>query len=161
MEGTSFCPECGAPTTPLTEICTKCGARLAQVITRKTWKPTAAGILCLITGVIDVLLALVFLPNAVFGALSIVGGIYALRRRIWGLALAGSICAFIGSVILGIVIVLLLFSDQPHIIPFGATVFQTLAIIFSNLYIICFIVILAIPGILATIFVIRGKPEFE
>lgn len=30
MVGTSFCPGCGAPTTPLTEICMKCGARVAK-----------------------------------------------------------------------------------------------------------------------------------
>jgi len=30
MAGTSFCPGCGAPTTPLTEICVKCGARVAK-----------------------------------------------------------------------------------------------------------------------------------
>jgi TM2 domain-containing membrane protein YozV len=29
MASTSFCPGCGAPTTPLTEICMKCGARVA------------------------------------------------------------------------------------------------------------------------------------
>ena len=30
MDGTSFCHGCGAPTTPLTEICVKCGARVAK-----------------------------------------------------------------------------------------------------------------------------------
>jgi len=30
MAGTSFCPGCGVPTTPLTEICVKCGARVAK-----------------------------------------------------------------------------------------------------------------------------------
>ena len=30
MTGTSFCHGCGAPTTPLTEICVKCGARVAK-----------------------------------------------------------------------------------------------------------------------------------
>jgi len=30
MAGTSFCHGCGAPTTPLTEICVKCGARVAK-----------------------------------------------------------------------------------------------------------------------------------
>ena len=32
MAGTSFCPGCGAPTTPLTEICIKCGARVAKAL---------------------------------------------------------------------------------------------------------------------------------
>jgi hypothetical protein len=31
-----------------------------------------------------------------------VGGIYALKRKVWGLALAGCICALIGPWILGI-----------------------------------------------------------
>jgi TM2 domain-containing membrane protein YozV len=30
MAGTSFCPDCGAQTTPLTEICVKCGARVVK-----------------------------------------------------------------------------------------------------------------------------------
>lgn len=30
MAGASFCSACGAPTTPLTEICVKCGARVAK-----------------------------------------------------------------------------------------------------------------------------------
>lgn len=161
LSGTSFCPECGASTTPLTEICAKCDARLARVTARKTWRPTAAGILCVITGAVDVFLALFFLPNALVGAISIAGGIYALRRRIWGLALAGSISSFLGSAILGIVVILFLVSDQPHIIPFGAGIFETLAILFSNLRTTLFIVALGIPGILATIFVIIGKREFE
>jgi len=139
MTGTGFCPGCGAPTIPLTEICTNCGARVAKAIKEKTWKPTAAGILCIIAGAIGVLsimiLTLVGLvlggPGAEFSIdapiikiwilggiatiIAIVGGIYALRRRVWGLALAGSICALVG---------------------FG------------------------IPGILAIIFVILGKGEF-
>ncbi len=30
MAGTSFCPWCGAPATPVTEICIECGARIAK-----------------------------------------------------------------------------------------------------------------------------------
>ncbi|MFO7933024.1 MAG: hypothetical protein R6U78_02975 [Bacteroidales bacterium] len=85
-----------------------------------TWKPTTAGILGIIAGVIGVIFGLVlavaggilgavvgafvpFIGGAVAGAfavplilgiVAIVGGAYALKRRIWGLALAGSICAF-------------------------------------------------------------------
>jgi len=68
MTGTSFCPGCGAPTTSLTEVCTNCGARVAKAIKGKTWKPTAAGILCIIAGVIGVFSGLV---------VNIVGGIAA------------------------------------------------------------------------------------
>jgi hypothetical protein len=38
----------------------------------------------------------------VLGVLAIVGGVYALKRKIWGLALAGSIAAIFGSFPLGI-----------------------------------------------------------
>lgn len=82
----------------------------------KTWKPTTAGILALIAGALEVIIGLlfaagvgilggilgmgwlsvVFAPLIIFGIIAIVGGIYALRRRIWGLALAGSICALVG-----------------------------------------------------------------
>ena len=53
MKGTSFCPNCGAPTTPLTEICPGCGARVAGK-SGHTWKPTAAGVLDLVAGGIGV-----------------------------------------------------------------------------------------------------------
>ena len=103
----------------------------------KTWKPTTAGILSIVSGAIDVVLGIVVAvfggiigalfgmgwlgavgaPLIILGIVAIVGGIYALRRRVWGLALAGSICAIIGG----------------------------------NLYL----------GIPAIIFVILGKDEFE
>jgi hypothetical protein len=90
----------------------------------RTWKPTTAGILAIIAGTIELILGAVigtvgiigssllgwlfgagfpvgFLsiigaPLVVLGIVAIVGGIYALNRKIWGLALAGSICALIG-----------------------------------------------------------------
>ena len=46
------------------------------------------------------LIVLVFL--AVLGILPLLGGIYALKRKKWGLVLAGSIVAIFGSWILGI-----------------------------------------------------------
>jgi len=122
MVGTSFCPECGAPTTPLTKVCTNCGAQVGEAIKEETWKPTAAGILCIIAGAIGVITGIVVavvggiigaffgapwgvfgVPTIILGIIAIVGGIYALRRRLWGLALAGSICALLGPwAILGI-----------------------------------------------------------
>lgn len=117
--GTDFCPGCGAPTTPLTEICTKCGVRLTKTTKRKTWKTTTAGILAIIAGAVGVtewvvvavleILAFGWLPMsgllgldgvvvATFaimittGILAIVGGIFAVKRKRWRLALAGSIC---------------------------------------------------------------------
>lgn len=46
-------------------------------------------------------------PLAITGILAIVGGIYAIRRKMWGLALAGSIAAFFPSWILGIAAIVL------------------------------------------------------
>jgi hypothetical protein len=82
----------------------------------KTWKPTVAGVLTIIAGVLEAIigllfaagigilggvvgmgwLSIIFAPLIIFGIIAIVGGVCALRRRIWGLALAGSICALIG-----------------------------------------------------------------
>ncbi len=77
----------------------------------KTWKPKAAGILSIASGVITVAVGIVFAIGDIYtwlgaigalfimlGIVAIVGGIYALRRRVWGLALAGSICAMIGGI---------------------------------------------------------------
>ena len=108
----------------------------------KTWKPTAAGILCIIGGTIGAVIGLIALslvwiaggiwdflwkiasepyqeipagPSLeagivivvlIIATLAIVGGIYALRRRIWGLALAGSICALVPLVIPGILAII-------------------------------------------------------
>ena len=89
---------------------------------QRTWKPTAAGILCIIAGGLSLVcliswtlyllvadLLFIFSANPgeesgigafigpawILGIIAIIiaipGGIYALRRRKWGLALAGSI----------------------------------------------------------------------
>jgi hypothetical protein len=42
------------------------------------------------------------IPSIILNILAVIGGIYALRRRIWGLALAGSIAAIFSSFFLGI-----------------------------------------------------------
>jgi len=104
----------------------------------RTWKPTVAGILNIIAGVLSLLgvlgmiVAMVavgsgpffwgFIPElgpltigfvqtilliitiflAIVGILPLLGGIYALQRKNWGLALAGSIAAIFGSAPLGI-----------------------------------------------------------
>ena len=86
---------------------------------QKTWMPMVAGILDIVAGSLDVILAIALIfvgvlmrfvpdvppflwplfmglagPFAIVGILAFVGGIYALQRKIWGLALAGSIAAF-------------------------------------------------------------------
>lgn len=120
VTGTSFCPGCGAPTTPLTETCTNCGTRLGKAIQGKTWKTRAAGVLVIVSGVLGVtewvtvavlevlalgwwpmgslaglgaIVAAAFTIAIATGIVAIVGGVFALKRRRWGLALAGSICA--------------------------------------------------------------------
>jgi len=113
----------------------------------RTWMPTTAGILSIISGVffliagINVLgllgqstmatswasyamysLGLSDTPSASFittfiitlaaviivpGIVSLLGGIYALKRSLWGLALAGSISTFLSSIFLGIPAIIL------------------------------------------------------
>ena len=93
----------------------------------KTWKPSTAGILTIIAGSIAVIVGLVVaslgifigglfglpwpglfgIPSLIFGIVAIVGGIYALRRQVWGLALTGAICALIGPwAILGLLAII-------------------------------------------------------
>ena len=118
MGSTSFCPGCGAPTTPLTGICANCGVRLAEPIRAKTWKTRTAGILAIVTGAVALtqwvgiavleirywgwlpmdgrlggIVAAAFAFVIAIAIIAIVGGAFALKRRRWGLALAGSICA--------------------------------------------------------------------
>jgi RNA polymerase subunit RPABC4/transcription elongation factor Spt4 len=129
MSGTSFCPNCGAPTTPLTEICPKCGARVAGKV-GGAWQPLTAGILDLVAGVpaliigiliaaglgvlgrflgglsgiagLGILTGAISVPLIIFAIVAIVGGVFALRKRVWGLALAGSIFALFCVWFLGI-----------------------------------------------------------
>jgi hypothetical protein len=44
----------------------------------------------------------------ILAILSLVGGIFALQRKMWGLALAGSIGAFLTAIILGIPAIILI-----------------------------------------------------
>ena len=106
---------------------------------KRTWKPTAAGILCIVVR------AILLFPFVVPGIMPIVGGIYALRRRRWGVALAGSIVTLIAPVMTMTIIGLI--TSWPPGIP------VTDAMLFGSLF--------GIPGILAIIFVIKGKDEFE
>ncbi len=116
VTGTSFCPGCGAPTTPMTEICTKCGARVAAKAATvvSTWMPVTAGILDLVIGIPSLIIGIIWAvvggfitffiaglgallgaPMIILSMVAIAGGIFALRKRGWGFALAGAICGFI------------------------------------------------------------------
>ena len=94
----------------------------------ETWKPKVAGILNIIAGisgiitVIGLIIAIMItggfiypgtekipdfvpslltgiaVPLAIMSILSLIGGIYSLQRRMWGLVLAGSICSIFASI---------------------------------------------------------------
>ncbi len=116
------CPNCGASTRRSTEV-----GRTDRA--GGTWMPLTAGILAIIAGAMGVtfgivvatlgilaggLVAVIGLPvigwiGAGFaaiplfvGIMAIIGGVYALKRRIWGLALAGTICSLLCVWFLGI-----------------------------------------------------------
>ena len=93
----------------------------------KTWKPTTAGILSIVAGALSLIMGIVFAaigdvagafagmwglgaitggPAIALGIVSIIGGIFAMRRRIWGLALAGAICAILPTFVIGILAII-------------------------------------------------------
>ena len=103
----------------------------------KTWMSLIAGILDIICGSIAILIVLglmiaggiagivmpmtprfpefvpallwgLSIPAAIIAILAITGGICALQRKNWGLALAGSIAAFFQSWLLGIAAIVLI-----------------------------------------------------
>jgi hypothetical protein len=100
-----YCPQCGASLEPNDKFCMNCGTRLSDygVGAAQTWKPTAAGTLTISAGVLGLIvgsvlvtrppLFVVGLPAIVISTVAVAGGLCALTRRAWGLALAGSICA--------------------------------------------------------------------
>ncbi len=123
MSGTGFCPGCGASTTPLAEICVKCGAKVTgkAAATGSTWMPVIAGILDLVIGVPNLIIGIIWAtvgglafsftgwlgaliggPMIILSIVAIVGGVFALRKRAWGFALAAAICAFIGAFMVGL-----------------------------------------------------------
>ncbi len=88
----------------------------------KTWKSTTAGILTIIAGAFNLIAGItvaclgaaclsgltgymgmmgmtgwwfgtIGIPLIIIGIVSVVGGSFAIRRKAWGLALAGAICA--------------------------------------------------------------------
>jgi hypothetical protein len=150
----------------------------------RTRKTTVAGILCIILGAVFLIPSIVLLIGSYYmtvyvplttvpsyvlwgalviipGIMPIVGGIYALRRRRWGLALAGSIFTLLNCVILGIcgiigfIFVFLGYVDNPGA-HFDLSDFTSLGI-----GLIVGLTIFGILGLLALILVIRGKGEFK
>jgi len=104
-----YCPQCGAPLEPNDKFCSNCGTRLSDyggVVSSgaaQTWKPTAAGSLTISAGVFGLTVGTVLIGRSplfmvglvaiVIGVVAVAGGVCALKRRVWGLALAGSICS--------------------------------------------------------------------
>jgi len=137
----------------------------------KTRKPRVAGLILVTIGAGIPLLALIvtfpvyglFYPSDQYAfftlpfiilavwLLPLAGGVYALRRRRWGLALAGSITALCYIVPFTILSVNLI----RNLIRYNESVMLPMAILFFLLLLI------TLPAILATAFVIMSKSEFE
>jgi len=77
----------------------------------RTWKPKIAGIFTIFCGALEVWGSLIGIVDAwsprgiymgialyMVALIAIMGGILALRRRVWWLALSGAICALLNSV---------------------------------------------------------------
>jgi uncharacterized BrkB/YihY/UPF0761 family membrane protein len=132
-----YCTKCGkeAPGSPA--FCPTCGARQAGgQPEKKRSLGTVAGILDIVSGVLAlfgvfamtiafiilandpyrhepddvdplIILASVAVPLAILAILAIGGGIYALRRKRWGMALAGAIAAALPFSLTGIAALIL------------------------------------------------------
>ena len=105
----------------------------------RPWRPLTAGILDIIAGVgvlfvcfwlvlaggitsivgnvpqwVPTLLFGLAIPFALLAILSVIGGIFAVQRKAWGLALAGSIAAFFCCFIFGIISLILVSISHPE-----------------------------------------------
>jgi len=127
-----FCPKCGKETAGNPTYCPGCGARLSEgPAAKKTGFSTVAGILDIIDGSLKLLgvfgltiviigiligdeernalaiLLAIAIPLAVLGILAMAGGISALQKKSWGMALAGAIAAVLPFSLLGIAALIL------------------------------------------------------
>jgi hypothetical protein len=109
---------------------------------QKTWAPLIAGILCIIAGAVGILgiVIIAILTNVMVGAwkigvtgiwvifiilglidvVAITGGVMAIKRKVWGLALVGAVCSILSiwGWLLGIsAIVLLARSKKEFSLP--------------------------------------------
>lgn len=98
--------------------------RKETVLVEKTWKPTTAGTLNIISGCFGIvggvyianiggldwdlpalvvaIVGVVGISRIALGVIALIGGIFARRRKLWELALAGSIMAILCAPPLGI-----------------------------------------------------------
>jgi hypothetical protein len=121
-----FCSKCGKETIEGAAFCAGCGASLTGVQPKKRILSTIAGIVEIVAGVFTGITAIIYLV-AMFVAedmpgwfvffpvltlvilcmLAVVGGICALRRKYWAMALVGAIAVIWPTVVLGIAAVVL------------------------------------------------------
>jgi hypothetical protein len=116
-----FCPKCGKETIENATFCANCGASLAGgQPAKKRILSTIAGIVEIVAGGLTALVAIVYvvamlvtdsLPSwyvlfpiitVILSALAIIGGVCALRRRNWALALTGAIAVIWPTTVVGI-----------------------------------------------------------
>ena len=126
-----FCSKCGKEITGNPTFCASCGDRLTEEQpAKKTWLSTAAGVLDIVDGCLKLLvvfgLAIVIVGAvndserhiekvnplwilvgiavslAILAILAVIGGIYALQRKRWGIALCGAISALLPFSLLGV-----------------------------------------------------------
>ena len=64
--------------------------------------------------IIGTIMGAIAVPMIIFAIIAIAGGVFAIRRRIWGLALAGSICALFCAWILGIPAIVFTVMGKKH-----------------------------------------------
>ena len=124
----------------------------------RTWKPITAGILTIIASVLTGIIVLIIpfavdIPHesiavvgVVLGIVAIVGGCFALLRRVWQLALSGPILGLI--------------SPWPEQIALYIKYGQSYGVIKMFIFAI-FLGIPIVMNILAIIFVGRSKKEFS
>ena len=143
-----------------------------NLVMNNIWKPKVAGIILMTIG-IGIPLAALIVTFFVYGlfypsdqylfhtgpvivlavwVLPLLGGIYALKRKKWKLVLTGSITA-----ICYIVPFAYLSADliRHHVIMHYDAVFLPMVILF------CLLLLITLPAIPATAFVIMSKSEFE
>lgn len=155
------CQACGAQVPEDSRFCPNCGREVASPSTRppeqperlqrqrgliKTQKPIVGGILIIVAGAFLVLLAATLLPIAIIPAIvAVVGGIFAIRRRVWGLSLAGAICAV--PVMLGIPTITLLALSRSE---FSRVSRKGKAVLYASLAVVVLVIALVgrstIPG---------------
>ena len=89
---------------------------------QRRWKSMTAGILTLIGGIFGIAVGGIVVAGGAWavipmmeeigaglialGVVALLGGIFALKRRIWGLSLAGAICALFPLVPLGVLAII-------------------------------------------------------